>query len=486
MIKAQDFFQDPVSINKQVDSPYHSCTPIISSRKSLDIILNLTCILHAMKLFASILSATLLLFACNQQPPKPISPDISLLAKDYVQLALDINRYDSSFVDAYYGPDSLKASGPKNMVFPKDSFLTAVQILQDNFSQLIKETKDDTLLLRANWLKAQLTAFSRRIKIFSGEYANFDTESLELFGVKAPVYPEAHYQDLVAQLNTILPGPGSINDRFQTLSNHFIIPKPKLATVFQASIAECRKKTAAHYAIPSNENFTLEFVTNKPWNGYNWYKGNYQSLIQINTDLQIFIDRAIDVGSHESYPGHHVYNMLLEKNLYHEKGWLEISLYPLFSPQSLIAEGSANYGIDLVFPGTESKIAFCKNVLLPAAGLDTSGISTYFKALAIRAKLNFARNEVGRGILNKTMNPATALRWLTDYCLMNDETAHKSIRFIEVNRSYVINYNYGMELIKNYIEANGGGASQPEKSWAIFKDLLSNPVLPSDLVETKK
>jgi hypothetical protein len=128
-------------------------------------------------------------------------------------------------------------------------------------------------------------------------------------------------------------------------------------------------------------------VTDKPWNGYNWYKGKYQSTVQINTDIKIFIDRAIDVGSHESYPGHHVYNMLLEKNLYHDRGWVEISLYPLFSPQSLIAEGSANYGIEVAFPG-DDKVKFAKNVLLPLAGLDTAGIDAlYFKALAIKGSL---------------------------------------------------------------------------------------------------
>jgi hypothetical protein len=238
-----------------------------------------------------------------------------------------------------------------------------------------------------------------------------------------------------------------------------------------------------HYSIPLNEDFKLEFVNDKPWNGYNWYKGNYQSIIQINTDLDIFIDRAIDVGSHESYPGHHVYNMLLEKNLYRDKGWVEISLYPLFSPQSLIAEGSANYGIDMVFPGNESKVAFCKKVLLPLAGLDTSGISIYFQALATRGQLNFAGNEVGRGILNKTMDSVSVMRWLKDYCLMNEETAKKRIRFIDVNRSYIINYNYGMELVKNYVEANGADASNIAKRWEVFGKLLSNPVLPPDLLK---
>jgi len=329
-------------------------------------------------------------------------------------------------------------------------------------------------------MKAQLTAFGRRIRIFSGEFGDFDAESLELYGAVAPVYPESYFKALVANLDAALPGKGLVQDRFQTLANHFIIPKTKLDTVFRAAIAESRKVTAAHIAIPANENFELEFVTDKPWGGYNWYKGNYQSLIQINTDLQIFIDRAIDVGSHESYPGHHVYNMLLEKNLYPDKGWLEISLYPLFSPQSLIAEGSANYGIAMVFPGIENKVAFCKEVLLPLAGLDTNGISTYFNALALKGKLNFARNEVGRGIVNKTMDSATAMRWLQDYCLMNEETAKKSIRFIEVNRSYVINYNYGMELVKNYMEAKVGSDGDV-KRWDVFGKLLSNSVLPVEL-----
>ena len=92
-------------------------------------------------------------------------------------------------------------------------------------------------------------------------------------------------------------------------------------------------------------------MTDKPWSGYNWYKGRHRSVIQVNTDLPIYVDRAVDLACHEGYPGHHVYNVLLEKNLLRDRGWVEFSVYPLFSPQSLIAEGTANYGIDVAFPG---------------------------------------------------------------------------------------------------------------------------------------
>ena len=262
------------------------------------------------------------LFAsCGQ--PKTISEknnDFNKLAEQYVRLGLAIGQYDPVFIDAYYGPDSLKPAGARSATFPKDSFLLATDSLMLVCKDFSRDASNDTTKQRADWIFGQLKAFHRRIKIFSGENPSFDEESLDLFGVKAPSYPETHYQSLLKTLDSLLPGSGPIPERFQQLANRFIIPKDKLDTVFKASIAECRKRTLTHYKLPEQEGFQLEFVNNKPWNGYNWYKGNYNSLIQINTDLAIFIEKAIDVGSHESYPGHHVYNMLLEKNLYADKG----------------------------------------------------------------------------------------------------------------------------------------------------------------------
>jgi hypothetical protein len=434
------------------------------------------------------LALALWLAACSctskKQEEAP-APGIDALAERYVRLGLTVGQYDGDFVDAYYGPDSLKPVQPKLAAFPKDSLLAEVNTLMNELKAVsMDSTANDTLQQRAKWMNSQLVAFSRRIRIFSGEFESFDLESKDLFGVVAPVYPESYFQGMVKQLDSLLPGTGPITDRFQQMAAQFVLPLKKIDTVFKTTIAEARKRTLQHYALPPKESFTLEYVTGKSWSGYNWYKGNYTSLIQISTDIKIFIERAIDLACHEGYPGHHVYNMLLEKNLYRDKGWVEISLYPLFSPQSLIAEGSANYGIEVAFPGHE-QVDYTKNVLLPLAGIDTAGAEFYFKALQLRSKLNYARNEVARGLINGSMTEAEAMRWLKEYSLFSDEAAAKSISFIRKYRSYVINYNYGLDLVKNHIESAGGTAENVEKRWQLFYQLLSNPITPGDLLKTE-
>ena len=432
-------------------------------------------------IYIPFLALAVTIYSCKESnTPVQNEKDINPLAAEYVRLGLAIGQYDEAFVDAYYGPDSLKPAGIKLDSFPKDSFLRRADVLLLSLEEFGTSASNDTIKNRAGWLSDQLIAYKRRIRIFAGENANFDEEAKDLFGTTPPVYDEAYFQKHIASLDTILPGTGSVQDRFQTLANRFIIPKEKLDTVFQAAIAECRLRTKKYYQLPSEESFKLEFVTDKSWNGYNWYKGNYTRLIQINTDLSIFLDRAIDVGSHESYPGHHVYNMLLEKNLYADQGLIEISLYPLYSPTSLIAEGTANYGIDVVFPGND-KITFSKNVLLPLAGLDTTGIGIYFQANAIKGKLNYVRNEVARGMINGTMTDEQALEWLVKYGLYNEETALKSISFIKTYRTYVMNYNYGMDLVREYVESKIESDPTPENRWKIFGELMSRQVRIGDL-----
>lgn len=427
---------------------------------------------------------TFLLIVLLVNMNKTIAKDLDQLSVEYIKIALEIGEKDKDFVDAYYGPEEYKPIESSADVFLKKEYIQRINLLQNDLKNVALKTSDLTIANRANWMIDQLTSFKRRVEIFSGETTDFDKESFELFGVVAPKYKKEYFDDLLKELDNIVPGSGNLNQRISKITDKFVIPEDKLDIVFKAAIEEARKRTKVYYELPKNEKFTLEYVKGTSWSGYNWYKGDYNSLIQINTDLPIYIDRAIDLACHEGYPGHHIYNLLLEKKLYRDLNIQEISLYPLFSPQSLIAEGTANYGIEVAFPGNE-KIEFTKNVLLPLAGIDTNGIDLFFRINELKGKLNFARNEVGRGLLNLTMSNEDAMQWLTKYNLMSKEGAEKSIKFIIKYRSYIINYNYGLELVRNYIERNGGTTDNPQKKWELFSYLLSNQIRIKDLIENK-
>ncbi len=64
---------------------------------------------------------------------------------------------------------------------------------------------------------------------------------------------------------------------------------------------------------------------------------------------------------------------------------------------------------------------------------------------------------------------------------MDPARAKRFVKFIEKNRSYVIDYNLGEDMVKHYIEKRGGTQDQPENRWAVFQELLSSPRLPSGL-----
>jgi hypothetical protein len=256
-----------------------------------------------------------------------------------------------------------------------------------------------------------------------------------------------------------------------------VIPEQRLSKVFEAAIAECRRRTLEHIDLPESESFRVEYVTGKPWSGYNWYEGDATSLIQINTELPVFIGRAVDLGCHEGYPGHHTYNALLESRLVRELGWLEFTLYPLFSPQSLIAEGSGNYGIELAFPGDE-RVEFEKRVLFQLAGLDIENAERYYALAELLEQLDYAGNEAARSYLNGEMDRETAVQWLVDYTLASPERARQRVDFFDTYRSYVINYNLGEDLVRDYVEH---GATTADERWQRFRTLLASPMLPSDL-----
>jgi len=401
------------------------------------------------------------------------------IAERYVKLVLAVGQHDAAYVDAYYGPAEWKTEAERQKP-PLADIDRRAETLVREAAAAPASAGDELVRLRHEYLVGQLQALRARVRMLSGAKMSFDEESKALYDAVAPTHPESYFEAAIAELDRALPGSGTLIDRYDRFRESFVIPKDRLSRVFDLAIAECRRRTLQHVQLPATESFTVEYVTNKSWSGYNWYQGNYRSLIQVNTDLPIYIDRAVDLACHEGYPGHHVYNVLLEKNLVRDRGWQEMTVYPLFSPQSLIAEGSANYGIDVAFPG-EERVAFERGVLFPAGGMEPARAAEYYKVQAIVDRLSYAGNEAARRYLNGDIDRGAAAAWLARFALMSPARAEQRTRFMDDYRSYVINYNLGKDLVQRFVEGRGGTATQPARRWQVFLDLLGSPRLPSEL-----
>lgn len=408
------------------------------------------------------------------------SAQMSNLSERYVKLVLAVGVHDADYVDAYYGPPGWRTAAAEQRRSLADLDADAAAWLRELADELLPPGAGELDRLRHRYLATQVESLRARVKMLRGERLTFDEESRALYDAVAPVHTEEEFQGVLSELDSRLPGRGTLLERYQAFRDRFEIPKDRLGAVFAAAIEGCRARTLEHIALPPTESFTIEYVTGKTWSGYNWYQGNYRSLIQINTDLPIYIDRAIDLACHEGYPGHHVYNVLLEQYLVRERGWQEFTVYPLFSPQSLIAEGTANYGIDVAFPDAERR-RFEREVLFPAAGLDASGVDDYYEIFELVQKLSYAGNEAARRYRDGRIDAAAAAKWHETYALMAPERAAQRVRFIDQYGAYVINYNLGKDLVASYIERHAG--TDPARRWSEFAKLISSPRLPSGLAE---
>lgn len=414
------------------------------------------------------IGAAMMLAACAHRPVDTLDQ----VARDYVLLSLTIGEKEAGYIDAYYGPPELQAQAKAEA--PGQSLAALAQRTEALRARVAGASGDPR---RAAFLAAQLTAAATRLQMLQGRKLSFAEESRGLFGATPELKPLSAYDPVLARIEALVPGGGTLAERVEAFQDRFNIPKDRLKPVFDAAIAECRRRTVQHIALPPGERFDMGFVTGKSWSGYNYYQGNAHSRIEINTDLPIRISRAVDLGCHEGYPGHHVLNALLEEKLAKGRGWVEFSVYPLYSPQSLIAEGSANYGIELAFPG-DDQLRFETTTLYPLAGLPAGEASQYLALTRAMKDLAGARFTIVRDYLEGRIDRARAIELSQRYQLLSRERAAKSIDFADQYRTYVINYGLGQDMVRADIEAAG---SDPRARWARMEQILSEPTLPGDL-----
>ncbi|MGE3177671.1 MAG: hypothetical protein AB7O32_09385, partial [Vicinamibacterales bacterium] len=233
--------------------------------------------------------AVLAVAAAGQGPT--VRRTMNEIAEEYVRLVLAVGRHDADYVDAFYGPAEWKEAAARDER-PLERLSSDAGALLDRLGRLRPEALDDAdplVRLRYEYLRRQLESLRARVGMLRGGRLTFDEESKALYDAVAPAHPASYYEAALRELEPLLPGDGPIVDRYERFRAAYVISPDRLSRVFDRAIAECRGRTAAHIPLPAGESFRVEYVTGKSWSGYNWYQGQYHSLIQVNTDLPIYI-----------------------------------------------------------------------------------------------------------------------------------------------------------------------------------------------------
>src|SRR5213079_855955 len=204
-----------------------------------------------MRILLSFVFCGLVASSGNAYASDPLSP----VAERYAHLVLALGQHDPDYVDAFYGPADWKAQAEQ-----QKKSLDAIGTEAAKLSATLTETPiapgtpdSDLRLLRREYLHKQLAALAARVRMLKGEKLKFDDESRALYDAVARTYPDSHFIQIIAQLESKIPGKGPLWERYENWRKPFVIPKEKLDDVFQLAIKECRAHTLTHVLLPPNE-----------------------------------------------------------------------------------------------------------------------------------------------------------------------------------------------------------------------------------------
>jgi hypothetical protein len=378
-------------------------------------------------------------------------------AERYVRLGLQLGRLDEDVVDAYFGPPELQAE--VNAAPPVEP--TALVASAEG---LLGELGD-------GWLRDQVAALRAFAGVLAGESRPYADEVEACYGVRPPHTDEAVFAAAQEQLEHLLPGAGTLAERYDRFRRSGFVPAERAAAVAEAAIAAANTATRELVGLPDGEQVELEIVHDVPWMGYCAYLGGMRSHISINGDLPLSVIELLRLVIHETCPGHHAERCWKDEVLVRGRGLLEETIVLLPTPQAVVAEGIASLAPSFLLeraPGVLDAVA-------DAARIDFD-IARGAAVEAVLEPCRWAEVNAARMLYADGAGEDEVRTYLERWTLADAELSAHAIRFLRgtISRAYVICYPVGYELCSAYV---GGDPAR-------FRHLLSEQMRVGELTAT--
>jgi hypothetical protein len=355
----------------------------------------------------------------------------------YVRIVLALGVRDPDSLDFYAGPAPWLRSA-RAVMAPLPIVRAEAAALAADLRRPYRSSAD--VAARRAFLAEQVSAIIARIDVLAGQRLMFDEESRRLFGVDAG-WQHRDWDGFRATIAHHLSGGGSLAERFAALERRYTVPPDRLPSVLARAIDECRRVTTGHIALPPDEHVSVEYVRGARWPAFTRYEGRAHSRTEVDVGVPFTVDRVLDLACHETYPGHHTINVLLDPRV-----------QPLYSPQSFRTESAASYAPTLAFSFDE-RLRLERDVLMPLAGIDSSGAENYLRTADLLDKLRWLQADIARRYLDGRLEFARAAAALEEEALMSAPAAETTLKFFNEFRTYVVSYTIGYESVRERITA---------------------------------
>jgi hypothetical protein len=384
------------------------------------------------------------------------------IAQRYVRLAHGIQLHHHGFIDSYCG----QPEWSKPLSTSLDNLETEALRLETDVTELQDQS-------RRQFLQTQQKAMLTMIQLARGDTILYTNEVRGLYDIEPIRIPDTELDQARELLETLLPGTGSMTERREKIRGFLRIAPNHLPAVLEAINHVLRSRTKEIFDLPTDESIQFKLVQNKPWSGYNWYLGNAQSRVEINTDLPVYGHQLPNLVAHEGYPGHHTERVFKHQLI--EKGWLEHTVQLLNAPEAVLAEGIATNALEFLMTPTEIMDWIVE--LAPTMGIktDLTQIQQVFNTDKAIAKLSGAIGNAALKLHQDGIGRSEILEYIMHYTLSTLEQAEKRLEFISHpnSRSYTFNYSVGYDLVRKALER--GNREE------IYSQLLKEPITPSQL-----
>ncbi len=182
------------------------------------------------RILATIVLSGIILTGCSEKTDQPQKGELELkmndVAEQYVKLVLEIGLYKPDYVDAYYGPEEWKPVNTTDNEVDSTIIASLTGKVDDLLNKLEALSEYEATGLetqRYRFLYKQLLSTKGMISIIAGGEFSFDMEAKILYDAEPPQYSPDHFQNILDELDGILPGEGKLSKRVDDFRNQFII-----------------------------------------------------------------------------------------------------------------------------------------------------------------------------------------------------------------------------------------------------------------------